>query len=185
MKDDLFLLEERKQKSRYRYGQPGRNCASNGFSCAQCHAFVYSESALSGVQNRNHCPYCLWSLHLDFYAAGDRLSACKALMQPIGLTLKLTRKKYGPVRGELMLIHSCTECNRLSINRIAADDDPQKLFTVFEDSFCLDTSERSRLSENNICSLDAADRNMVQRQLFGQESGLASMLFQSGVLESV
>jgi hypothetical protein len=29
-------------------------------------------------------------------------------MQPIGLTLKATHKKYGPARsGELMLIHQC------------------------------------------------------------------------------
>jgi hypothetical protein len=185
MKDNPLLLYERKEKSRYRTAQTGRNTAANGFICTHCHGFVYTESGLSGVQNRNHCPYCLWSRHLDLYAAGDRLSACKSLMQPIGLTIKFTRKKYGPTRGELMLIHSCKECNRLSINRIAADDDPQMVFTVFEDSFCLSLSRRARLDTDKIFVLDAADRDMVHVQLFGQEAGLAAMLFHSRVSEKV
>src|SRR5688500_3395418 len=94
------------------------------FRCAHCHALVSSAHLLSGVHNRNHCPYCLWSCHLDLFAAGDRLSACKAPMRAIGLTMKAGRNKYQPdSRGELMLIHQCTDCGALSINRIAADDD--------------------------------------------------------------
>ena len=42
------------------------------FVCAHCHALVSSAHWLSGGNNRNHCPYCLWSYHLDLYAAGDR-----------------------------------------------------------------------------------------------------------------
>ena len=155
------------ERSKVRYAQTDRNAAVNGFTCAHCHAFVYTESGLSGVQNRNHCPFCLWSRHLDLHAAGDRLSACRALMQPIGLTIKLTRKKYGPNRGQLMLIHACKECDALSINRIAADDDPQKAFAVFEDSFYLCCSHRTRLNADNIYILEAVERDMVQVQLFG------------------
>ena len=59
-----------------------------------CHVIVSSAHLLSGVNNRNHCPYCLWSCHLDLYTAGDRLSACKAPMKPIGLTMKRSRNKY-------------------------------------------------------------------------------------------
>src|SRR5512147_2229255 len=96
------------------------------FRCAHCHALVSSAHLFSGVNNRNHCPYCLWSCHLDLFAAGDRLSACKAPMQPIGLTMKPGRNKYRPeAHGELMLVHACTGCGSLSINRIAADDDSQ------------------------------------------------------------
>ena len=62
------------------------------FKCAHCHALVLSTHLVSGVNNRNHCPYCLWSSHLELYAAGDRLSACKAPMKPIGLTMKTGRK---------------------------------------------------------------------------------------------
>ena len=93
------------------------------FRCAHCHVIVPCAHLVSAVNNRNHCPYCLWSCHLDLYTAGDRLSACKAPMTPIGLTMKQSRNKYQRERrGELMLIHQCTECRTLSINRIAADD---------------------------------------------------------------
>ncbi|HEY4722578.1 MAG TPA: RNHCP domain-containing protein, partial [Anaerolineae bacterium] len=64
------------------------------FVCVHCRNFVSAQAVLSGVRNRNHCPYCLSSRHLDLYAAGDRLSACKARMKPIGLTLKRQSKKY-------------------------------------------------------------------------------------------
>src|SRR5512147_1441348 len=108
------------------------------FRCAHCHVIVSSAHLLSGVNNRNHCPYCLWSCHLDLFAAGDRLSACKAPMKPIGLTMKRGRNKYQLERsGELMLIHECVECRALSINRIAADDDSETVMAVFEESFAL------------------------------------------------
>ena len=96
------------------------------FRCAHCHNIVPAAHIVSGVNNRNHCPYCLWSFHLDLFVAGDRLSACKGQMRPIGLTMKKSRNKYQiKSRGELMLIHECIECRTLSINRIAADDDPE------------------------------------------------------------
>jgi hypothetical protein len=98
---------------------------------------VSSAHLLSGVNNRNHCSYCLWSCHLDLFAAGDRLSACKAPMKPIGLTMKKSRNKYQRERrGELMLIHECVECRTLSINRIAADDDSETSW-LFSESFTL------------------------------------------------
>ena len=106
------------------------------FRCAHCHNLVSTAHLLSGVNNRNHCPYCLWSCHLDLFSAGDRLSACKGQMKPIGLTMKKSRNKYRlESRGELMLVHECTECGTLSINRIAADDDPENILTIFQDSF--------------------------------------------------
>src|SRR5271157_3828196 len=94
----------------------------SSFECLHCHASVGIASILAG--NRNHCPYCLWSKHVDLNRVGDRLSACKVGMLPIGLTLKRTLKKYCSGKGgELMLIHRCVACASLSINRMAADDD--------------------------------------------------------------
>ena len=55
------------------------------FRCQHCGAYVSASRVLSGVSNRNHCPYCLWSRHLDLFEAGDRLAACKAPMRPVGL----------------------------------------------------------------------------------------------------
>jgi len=150
-----------------------RAASFDDFRCAHCHGIVSSAHVLSGVNNRNHCPYCLWSCHLDLFAAGDRLSACKAPMQPIGLTLKKGRNKYQHMgdhmpRGELMLIHECIECNILSINRIAADDDSATVMTVFQDSLILGYQIHHRCLENGILLLSARDTEMVHTQLYGR-----------------
>lgn len=138
------------------------------FRCAHCHALVSSAHILSGVNNRNHCPYCLWSSHLDLFAAGDRLSACKAPMRPIGLTMKKGRNKYQrEPRGELMLVHECTECKMLSINRIAADDDSATIMAIFQDSLSLGKQSHMVALEYGIVILKAEDSQVVQTQLYG------------------
>ncbi len=175
MKNNPFFLYERKEKSRYRYGSTAGKDSVSGFRCGHCQAFISTEPGLSCVQNRNHCPYCLWSRHLDLYVAGDRLSACKSLMQPIGLTVKHTYKKYGPGRGELMLVHACRECETLSINRIAADDDPQRVLAVYKDSFRLCGPRRARLEAESIHVLKEVDMELVQVQLFGRGMGPAAV----------
>jgi CRISPR/Cas system CSM-associated protein Csm3 (group 7 of RAMP superfamily) len=153
---------------RSRFERTTRHRQDRGFRCAHCQGYVYTESIISGVQNRNHCPYCLWSRHLDLYEAGDRLAACKAKMRPIGLTLKNVRKKYQTAKhGELMLIHQCVDCGHVSINRIATDDAPETVFEVFEGSFELDTLTRIQLEEEGIKALETADINIVRTQLFG------------------
>src|ERR1041385_5472097 len=112
-----------------------RAASFGDFKCMHCHGIVSSAHFLSGVNNRNHCPYCLWSCHLDLYAAGDRLCACKGQMKPIGLTMKNGRNKYQlDKRGELMLVHQCIECGSPSINRIAADDDASTIIEIFQAS---------------------------------------------------
>jgi hypothetical protein len=139
------------------------------FVCLVCHHFVSAEAALSGVQNRNHCPYCLSSRHLDLYSAGDRLSACKASMRPIALTLKKTLKKYpGRAQGELMLVHLCTDCGGLSINRIAADDDRAAVLEIFERSRRLEAPTRALLTQNGVSLLEAGQQGLVREQLFGR-----------------
>ena len=139
------------------------------FRCGHCGYFVSAAHILSGVNNRNHCPYCLWSCHLDLYLAGDRLSACKGKMKPIGLTMKKSRNKYRlKARGELMLIHECIECGGLSINRIAADDDPDSILDVFSESFELDGRIHERCKHGFIEILGVDDLTNVYIQLYGQ-----------------
>lgn len=137
------------------------------FRCAHCGHIVSSAHLVSGVNNRNHCPYCLWSYHLDLYAAGDRLSACKAPMQPIALTSKRTRNKYSSGNGELMLVHQCRDCGDVSINRIAADDDAGRLQEVFNDSCALPAETLRLLLENRIEILPPNSLPVLQLQLFG------------------
>ena len=146
------------------------------FFCAHCHALVSSAHWLSGVNNRNHCPYCLWSCHLDLHAAGDRLSACKAPMRPAGLTMKKSRNKYQrEARGELMLIHQCTDCQALSINRIAADDDPATILAVYQDSLRVAYQVSALWEESGIAILGEEDRQLVQSQLYGHDAELPAL----------
>jgi hypothetical protein len=106
---------------------------------------------------------------VDLLEAGDRLAACKANMQPIGLTLKRTRKKYGIARyGELMLIHRCVECGSVSVNRIAADDDAALIFDIYRGSFQLDTHVKIELAISGVNALGIVEGNIVQAQLYGK-----------------
>jgi hypothetical protein len=66
-----------------------------------------------GTKNRNHCPHCLFSLHVD-NETGDRMSDCRGLMAPVGRLLKKD--------GEEVLIHKCLVCGEIRKNRIAGDD---------------------------------------------------------------
>lgn len=142
---------------------------SGEFRCLHCRQIISVDPGYSRVQNRNHCPYCLWSRHVDLTTAGDRLSACKAQMEPIGLTLKLSKRRYGRADGgELMLIHRCVECGKLSINRIAADDFAETLFEVYEGSWKMAPFIRRQLADGGILTLRAADLMIVKARLFGK-----------------
>jgi hypothetical protein len=89
-------------------------------------------------------------------------------MKPIGLTFKRRRDKYGREPcGELMVIHLCIECGKVSINRIAADDDGQLLLDIFRDSLALDLQTRAQLQINGIFPLLASDLKLVRARLFG------------------
>ena len=152
-----------------RAGSNGQRNTFGDFVCLACHNFVSAEAALSGVHNRNHCPYCLSSRHLDLYKAGDRLSACKSRMRPMALTLKKTGKKYyHSNQGEMMLIHLCDECGKLSINRIAADDDIETVLEIFERSRKLDANMKSLLARAGITILEVEDGHLVRERLMGR-----------------
>ena len=65
-----------------------------------------------------------------------------------------------------MLIHECVECQSLSINRIAADDDSESILTVFQDSF-MHSYQQLGCEEQGIIMLGADTIQMVQIQLYG------------------
>jgi hypothetical protein len=144
-----------------------------GFRCVQCGQLVSCAPAIAGVQNRNHCPACLWSRHLDWRAAGDRQSTCRAPMQPVGLTTKRSRNRYARERdGELMIVHRCTGCGAIVINRIAADDSTAAILEVFERS-CDSRELAATLDRSGVAPLTTHDRDLVRRRLFG--NGAASV----------
>ncbi|MCL4507576.1 MAG: RNHCP domain-containing protein [Chloroflexi bacterium] len=156
------------QRRHIRFGGP-RN-AGEDFVCMYCHNIVSVQAPPGSCHNRNHCPRCLSSRHLDLYAAGDRLSACKARMRSIGLTLKRTPRKYATLeQGELMIVHQCEGCGKVSINRIAADDDDEAILSVFEASRRLDSQANAHLIESGIFLLTTNELQLVYRRLYGRE----------------
>ena len=82
------------------------------FRCRHCRALI--GPTLFGGKHRNHCPFCLHSRHVDDRRPGDRASACRAQMAPIG--------RFDRPGGEPVLIHRCLGCGQERHNRIAADD---------------------------------------------------------------
>jgi DNA-directed RNA polymerase subunit RPC12/RpoP len=88
----------------------GRKGENTGFACAHCGADV---KPLSNGSYRNHCPHCLWSRHVD-ETPGDRASACRGPMPPVGV-------EYRAPKG-FVLVHRCERCRALRRNRAAPDD---------------------------------------------------------------
>ena len=62
---------------------------------------------------RDHCPYCLYSKHVDVMP-GDRKNEGKGLLEPIGI------EKF---RDTYKIIYKCKKCGQLHKNIIANDDD--------------------------------------------------------------
>ncbi len=74
-----------------------------------------------GTHNRNHCPHCLGSRHVDL-RPGDRRSGCRAAMDAIGV--------YVQPSGEWSVIHRCRSCGTLKLNRIGPDDCERALLAL-------------------------------------------------------
>jgi hypothetical protein len=178
---EKVILSGNRRETDDRYRADGRNSRvlfdTQNFKCRQCGFFVTANRELSGVNNRNHCPRCLWSRHMDLHTAGDRKSECKSRMEPIGLTCKQTNKRYGQNdQGELMLIHRCTGCDKVSINRIAADDDIQVISRIFEKSLLVEMDVREMLNDKDVLLLGVHDSSRVYRQLIGLSSMYQEMI---------
>lgn len=141
----------------------------NNFLCLNCHKKVDINQVL-GIANTNHCPYCLASKHVDRDVPGDREAICKQIMEPIGLTFKqVGLDKWGKEKqGELMIIHECCGCDKISINRVSGADDPKKILEVLENSKNLSQSAKDKLEEAGIKLLTEKDLTEVKIQLYGK-----------------
>lgn len=93
--------------------------ASNAFVCVNCGQGV--DPSVHGTEHRNHCPRCLWSVHLDHHP-GDRTAACGGEMEPIGVWVR--------PQGEWTILHRCRQCNAIRANRIASDDNELALMSL-------------------------------------------------------
>ena len=74
----------------------------SGFICVHCKKEVLPMEKSS----RNHCPFCLWSLHVDINP-GDRANECRGELEPISAT-------PDPKKG-YVITHKCTKCGELKL----------------------------------------------------------------------
>ncbi len=80
----------------------------NGFICQNCG----KEVEPLGFSSRNHCPFCLCSIHIDVMP-GDRANDCLGIMDAIKVELS-AKKGY-------VILHRCRKCGEIKKNRAATD----------------------------------------------------------------
>jgi DNA-directed RNA polymerase subunit RPC12/RpoP len=88
-----------------------------GFICSQCKR----EVPPLGYTSRNHCPFCLYSLHVDCNP-GDRMNTCGGLMRPVSAD---PRGRKG-----MTVTFECITCGRRNRNTAARDDDGALLIAL-------------------------------------------------------
>jgi Zn finger protein HypA/HybF involved in hydrogenase expression len=86
------------------------------FTCENCH----KEVKPLGYTARDHCPYCLYSKHVDINP-GDRQNTCKGLLKPTGI------EKY---KDTYKILYKCEKCHKEHKNIIATDDDMEKIIEI-------------------------------------------------------
>ncbi len=91
----------------------------SGFVCRHCGRAVPPDAC--GTSHRNHCPWCLRSLHVDI-RTGDRRSSCRGVMDPVAISVRPNR--------EWVIIHRCRDCGTLRENRVAGDDNELALLSL-------------------------------------------------------
>jgi DNA-directed RNA polymerase subunit RPC12/RpoP len=96
----------------------GRKAENSGFECLNCNAAV---DAIKKGTIRNHCPHCLYSLHLDILP-GDRACACRGLMAPVSI-------EHNSQKG-WQVLHRCKICGHEGKNIVADDDNTDKIAEI-------------------------------------------------------
>ena len=86
------------------------------FTCENCH----KEVKPLGYTARDHCPYCLYSKHVDINP-GDRQNTCKGLLKPTGI------EKY---KDTYKILYKCETCHKDHKNIVATDDDMEKIIEI-------------------------------------------------------
>ena len=92
------------------------NMIDESFICEKCNRKVEKLNYTA----RDHCPYCLYSKHVDINP-GDRQNNCKGLLVPIEI------EKF---KNTYKIIYQCNKCNKIHKNIIANDDNIDKIIEL-------------------------------------------------------
>ncbi len=92
------------------------NMIDEEFVCEHCHQKV---SKLEYTA-RDHCPYCLYSKHVDINP-GDRLNPCKGLLKPVDI------EKF---KDTYKIVYQCEKCHANHKNIMASDDSFDKIIEI-------------------------------------------------------
>jgi len=84
------------------------------FICEQC------GKSIQGNGFTNHCPFCLWSKHVDVNP-GDREETCGGMMEPE--TVEMQDQKY-------VIVHRCVRCGTRKRNRVDKNDDMESVIKI-------------------------------------------------------
>ena len=87
-----------------------------GFICEHCGREVPKLNYTA----RDHCPFCLYSKHVDILP-GDRENSCQGLLRPIDI------EKF---KDTYKIIYECEKCHERHKNIIAKDDDMDLLIQI-------------------------------------------------------
>lgn len=71
---------------------------------------------------RDHCPYCLYSKHVDILP-GDRKNNCHGLLKPIDI------EKH---KNTYKIIYKCSKCRQIHKNIIANDDNFEEILKIMQ-----------------------------------------------------
>lgn len=66
-----------------------------------------------------------------------------------------------------MIIHQCLGCDKLAINRIAADDNTECLLAVFNSTADIQENLRNQIGSQGIRLLVGDDMNIILTRLYG------------------
>lgn len=86
------------------------------FVCEHCHRQVNKLN----YSARDHCPYCLYSKHVDINP-GDRANHCLGLLKPIDV------EKF---KNTYKIIYECKICHMQHKNIMAVDDDLNEIINL-------------------------------------------------------
>ena len=89
----------------------------NEFICKNCGRKVEK----LGYTSRDHCNFCLYSLHVDIMP-GDRLNKCRGILKPVNVIETAKKGKF--------IIYKCQKCGLEVRNIVANDDNEDEIYNV-------------------------------------------------------